>query len=549
MTTLREIAPYEIDSLKNFRQFAPRCLSIIDINSKKGRDKLIPFNLNHTQIQYLDELEQEYELNGRIRHIILKSRKRGISTLACAKSMHSLLTEPYFVARHYLQKHAETKTFGRIYKKFYDNLPKNLKLGNAKVNLEGNVMEIGLPAPLNTGMICMTAGGGETTSRGDTFDFAHVSEFAFYAEQKTLFDAITDCVPFDSGYIIIESTPNRAGDLFHTLFTNAMAGENNYRAFFFPWYEDPRNEIHNDETIELSDEETELVKRYNLTVPKIKWRRFKIKEYVSESGSEGRRIFRREFPEDPDSCFLSSQFAYFDAEIILWHIAMNEMERKEEKFKEERGSGNLKDLRIFNKPKPDGIYSIGFDTSEGKDKGDFDSATCWDDITGEEMATLRGKWGFVNYAEKLNDFGRMYNEAQLVGEANNHGFTVLTLLYNNYDYPNLYRDRKGSRRSIVGDVPKYMGRFGIYTSGANKKPILDSFAMEMGNEEHDPTIFPHDDILLRECLNFEEYHGILSAPEGKYDDVLMGASIGRYCKQSNRSTLEVHNSKLESLVA
>ncbi|MEP0861295.1 MAG: hypothetical protein HRF52_07630, partial [Ignavibacterium sp.] len=97
----------------------------------------------------------------------------------------------------------------------------------------------------------------------------------------------------------------------HLIFTlqlnqvEVLAGRNNFKLHFYPWFANPEYQIINDERIILTDEEKELVEKYSLTESQIKWRRAK--------QTELKRLFKQEYPETPEEAFLTSGNGYFQS--------------------------------------------------------------------------------------------------------------------------------------------------------------------------------------------------------------------------------------------
>lgn len=123
----------------------------------------------------------------------------------------------------------------------------------------------------------------KTTAIGFTVDFLYMDEFAHVPENillkfyKSIYPTISSLV---NSRIIITSTPD-GYNLFHTLYTMALAGENEYKAFTTYWYE-----------VEGRDEE---------------WKR---KEIANLGGNED--VFSQEY----DLVFSSSSNTLLDSETL-----------------------------------------------------------------------------------------------------------------------------------------------------------------------------------------------------------------------------------------
>ena len=111
-----------IEQILNFRYFAPRFLKI-----KNEVGEIVPLTFNYAQKKVLDVIER-LEAEGKpIRLIILKARQVGISTLVQGWICHYLITHPnqrFLTMGHKVD--ASNNLFD-MFKRYYDNLPKELQ--------------------------------------------------------------------------------------------------------------------------------------------------------------------------------------------------------------------------------------------------------------------------------------------------------------------------------------------------------------------------------------------------------------------------------------
>jgi hypothetical protein len=87
-------------------------------------------------------------------------------------------------------------------------------------------------------------------------------------------------------------------------------------------------------------------------------------------------------------------------------------------------------LEVYALPDPRRTYVIGADPAEGNPTSD-DSALEILDTTGEEVASLAGKFQPAVLAAHADSIGRWYNNAAIMVERNNHGHAVLLWLQDN----------------------------------------------------------------------------------------------------------------------
>ncbi|MCH8110414.1 MAG: hypothetical protein IH905_00425 [Proteobacteria bacterium] len=90
--------------------------------------------------------------------------------------------------------------------------------------------------------------------------------------------------------VVLESTANGMGNLFHQLWQQAETGDGEYEAIFIPWYwqEEYRRSAPSD--FSLTPEEDEYSDLYDLDMDQMAWRRAKITDLRDEM------LFRQEYP-------------------------------------------------------------------------------------------------------------------------------------------------------------------------------------------------------------------------------------------------------------
>lgn len=85
-------------------------------------------------------------------------------------------------------------------------------------------------------------------------------------------------------------------------------------------------------------------------------------------------------------------------------------------------------LSIYTEPLPDHQYLIGVDPAEGNPTSDDSALTVLDKVTGEEVASLAGKFQPATIGAHADEVGRYFNRADIMVERNNHGHAVLLWL-------------------------------------------------------------------------------------------------------------------------
>jgi hypothetical protein len=285
--------------------------------------------------------------------------------------------------------------------------------------------------------------------RAAPYNWAHLSEAAFYRDMGTLMTGLMQRIPNspDSG-IIVESTANGMGGDFYDLCQMAMDPRraSGWAFVFFAWWEHPEYRLTPEPSFKISRDELGEVQKYNLHVDQIAWRRRQI-----ETACEGKiERFRQEFPGNPQEAFQSSGRTIFDMAAVARMPQINGaprgrlevvelgIEKRVQFIQSEDGRG---ELVMYSMPRKGGRYIIGADHAEGIDPTartgssdpDYSSATVLDADTGEEVAKIKERYEPHPWAQRLYWLGKFYHWAFIVPEQKAVGKAVigqlLTLQY------------------------------------------------------------------------------------------------------------------------
>ena len=318
----------------------------------------------------------------------------------------------------------------------------------------------------------------ENVGRGYTLHAVLLTELAFWdkAEEKML--AIENAVPAD-GKIIIESTPASIGNLYHRMW---MA-DNGYCKKEYGWW------------WHYTEEEIEVIRR-RINNPM----RF-AQEYSLEFLSSGRPVF------DP---------------MMVKRIRKGIL-KVGDKSKMPDGSEYIvsKDedgLTIYFKPVPGRKYVAGVDVAEGVMGGDFSVFVVWDRETGDEVAMWRGYLPPDRFGASLDKWGRLFNDALMVVEINNHGLTTVTTL-RNLQYPQMYfRPVKFDQMGT-----SYSDRIGWKTTKVTRPLMIDDFRESL----QDGSIKVHSENTIDEMLTFVfNDDGNMVTSSSFHDDCIFASAIG-----------------------
>lgn len=210
----------------DFPFYARHALTILD----KGGGHT-PLALNAAQQLVHDRLEAQRLETGRVRAIILKARQWGCSTYVEARfywrATHHRGTQA-FILTH---EQASTDALFAMARRFHEHCPGPVKPHTGAASAKGLTFD-----RLDSGYRVGTA-GSRAVGHGQTIHLFHGSEVARWPNAGDHMAGIIQAVPDAAGSeIVLESTANGVGGVFHNLWRAAERGESEYQAIFVPWF-------------------------------------------------------------------------------------------------------------------------------------------------------------------------------------------------------------------------------------------------------------------------------------------------------------------------
>lgn len=484
--------------------------TFIKIVDKQGR--LVAFVPNPQQTQLLTDMDKF--------NVVLKSRQLGISVLSCAYSIWLAIRHPNtscLLMAHSLD--GADGIFTKL-KQLYGSIPEAIcpKLIN------NNRKELRLE---NGSRITVISCGTKESVRGSTLRFVHVSEAAFCNENiDRQILAIEQCLT-PNGQIIVESTAN-GFNFFSDMYSKAAQGESLYKPFFFGWVDD---------RLMFADEYKQFAKRYvdlngslptieeldsaelalyrrGATIEQIVWRRLKI-----SNSSETQ--FAQEFPSTPSEAFISTGDNVFDNQKIHEHI--ENLKRKTipmpDSLPDVLKPWYNRGFSLWEEPEEGIRYFIGVDSAEGLGGSSDYSVVEIIDRDGFQVAEFRSnKIKPYEFVEVIETLGFWFNTAYLVVEKASAGQTVCDRLYNDIQYPLMYKYKSWDARGSCKRKP------GFETTKQSKQRIIDDF-VELHSKD---MICINSDVLLREMKMFIYKDGSTKASNGYHDDTVMAMAMALF---------------------
>ena len=408
-----------------------------------------------------------HEVNAN-RFVICKMpRQTGKTTTMVAIMLHYALFNPDFNVAILANKSATAREIlGRL-QLAYENLPWFLQQGIVEWN-KGNIV-------LENGSKIFASSTSASAIRGMSINLVYLDEFAFVPStvQEEFFNSVYPTISSGrSSRVLITSTPNGM-NMFYKLWHDAEKGFNDYATVSVNWWDVPgRDEEWKEQTIRNTSE----------------------KQFAVEFECE----------------FLGSSSTLIDPHKLRHLVFENPLEHNES-------------LKIFEKPKPEHIYTITADTSRGVG-GDY-SAFAVIDVTKvpyKVVATYRNNTiAPVLYPKAIYNAARAYNNAHVLIEINDIGQQVADILHHDMEYEAIMSAQwKGRAGQIVG------GGFGGGDSqlGIRTTPAMKRIGCSMLKTivENDRLIINDFDILSELTTFVANKRGTnFEAEPGQTDDLAM----------------------------
>lgn len=283
--------------------YASRCLSI---RTKSGKIEHLVFNRAQRFIH--ERLEAQRKATGRVRALILKGRQQGCSTYVGARFYHQATHGNglrVFILTH---EDAATQNLFEMVDRYHSHCPELVRPSTGASSAKELAFD-----HLDSGYKVGTA-GTKGVGRSSTIQLFHGSEVAFWPHADTHASGIIQAVPDAAGTeIILESTANGMGNLFHQMWQDAEAGISDFIAIFVPWYwqEEYRRDF-SEADFSLDDEEWEYAESYDLDDEQMAWRRAKIIELKDPL------LFKQEYPATAAEAFqLTGHDSYIPPTLVL----------------------------------------------------------------------------------------------------------------------------------------------------------------------------------------------------------------------------------------
>lgn len=485
----------------DFEHYASRCLKI---RAKDG--KVMPLVLNEAQQFILKECRRQKEQRGRVRKILLKGRQQGASTLLEGLAYHFTTHHKGSTAFVLAHEEASSQALFDMTKRYHEHCPALVKPETSNSNAKE------LRFSRLDSVFKLGTAGNKQIGRGNTIQFLHASEVAFWPQGGyDLLAGVLQAVPSQSDtWVVLESTANGVGGSFYDSWQAAVQGEGEYEPIFVPWFWQPEYRLV-DPNFEPTVEDREIADRFDLDDQQLAWRRAKIFELKSED------LFRQEYPLFAEEAFIFSGRPVFMPTVIeALEETVEEATRYRITATGEFEQDEAGELKVWAPPNSERRYVIGGDVAEGLSHGDFSVLQVLDD-RGSLVASWHGHVPPDEFGRITGFLGKRYRQALIGIERNNHGLTTLTALRDS-GYQPLFVEEVMDRTS----EGRQNQRLGWLTTARSKPLIIDRLSAAI----RDSDIQIKDRSTIQELKTYVvEDNGATNALSGCYDDRVMAIAI------------------------
>jgi hypothetical protein len=446
--TAHEIHEY-MQCMQDPAYFAKKYCRVISLD--RG---LVPFNL----YPYQEKMFKHF--NDNRFSIVLACRQSGKSISSVAYLLWYALFHPEKTIAVLANKGATAREMLARITLMLENLPFFLQPGTKALN-KGSI-EFS-----NNSRIVAAATSGSSI-RGMSVNLLYLDEFAFVERAAEFYTSTYPVI--SSGRdtkVIITSTANGIGNMFHKIWEGAVQGTNEYKPFRVDWWDVPGR-----------DE---------------KWK-------LQTISNTSQLQFDQEF---------GNTFFGTGDTLIASHILLEQRAHEHRSYLE-GGS-----LLIYEEPVKDHNYVMTVDVSKGRGQ-DYSTFNLIDISVRpfKQVAVYRNNMiSPILFPNIIYKYAKVYNEAYVIVESNDQGSVVVNGLYYDLEYENLHMESMIRSDRIGVEMNKKVKRIGCSAI----KDIIENRKLHIVDPE-----------TILEMSTFIAKGTSYEASEGNHDDLMMNLVMFGY---------------------
>jgi len=437
--TQHEINEYA-KCLKDPVYFAENYIKVISLDGG-----LVPFSLYPYQEQMFEHF------NDNRFSIVLACRQSGKSISSVVFLLWYAVFNPEKTVAILANKGATAKEMLARVTLALENLPFFLQPGCKALN------KTSVEFSNNSRIIASST--SSSSIRGFSVNLLFLDEFAFVQNDAEFYTSTYPVISSGKNTkIIVTSTANGLGNVFHKLWEGAVQETNNFKPFRIDWWDVPgRDEKWKQETIANTSE----------------------------------LQFKQEYGND----FLGSGNTLISGDKLL-------------KLKSQNPIYEQDSVRVFERPNPDSEYMMFVDVAKGRGR-DYSTFNIIDVSTKpfKQVAVFRDNMiSPLLFPDIIYKYAKTYNEAYVVIESNDSGETVCNGLYYELEYENVFVESAVKAGAIGVHMSRKVKRIGTSTM----KDLI----------EQDQIVI-RDAYTIMELSTFVARGSSFEASDGNHDDLVM----------------------------
>ena len=383
--------------MQNPAYFARKYLKVISLD--KG---LVPFDL----YDYQEKMFEHFN-NNRF-SIVLACRQSGKSISSVAYLLWYACFHPEKTIAVLANKGATAREMLARVTLMLENLPFFLQPGCKALN-KGSI-------EFSNNSKIMAAATSGSSIRGLSINLLFLDEFAFVENDAQFYTSTYPVVSSGKDTkVIITSTANGIGNVYHKIWEGASQGTNEYKPFRVDWWDVPGR-----------DE---------------KWKA----ETISNTSA-------LQFEQEFGNTFHGRGNTLIDANHLLSQVATDPIKYRENIF-------------IYKEPVPTHNYIMTVDVCKGRGQ-DYSTFTIIDVSTEtfEQVAIFRdNNISPMLMPDMIYKYANMYNEAYVVIESNDQGAVVCNGLYYDLEYEHMFVESSLKANAIGATMTRRVKRIGCST--------------------------------------------------------------------------------------
>ena len=405
---------------------------------------LVPFKL----YPYQKEMFNHFQDNRF--SIVLACRQSGKSISSCIYILWYALFHPDQTIAILANKGATAREMLARITLALENTPFFLQPGTKALN-KGSI-EFS-----NNSRIIATATSGSSI-RGLSVNLLFLDEFAFVENAAQFYTSTYPVISSGkTSTVIITSTANGIGNIFHKIYEGAVQSVNEFKPFRVDWWDVPgRDEEWKNQTIANTSE--------------------------------------LQFQQEFGNTFFGTGNTLISADALM-------------NMKAEPAVG-VGDVNVYVEPKANHDYIMTVDVAKGRGQ-DYSTFNIIDISTNpfKQVATYRNNLiSPILFPDIIHKWAKRYNEAYVIIESNDQGAVVANGLYYDIEYENMHVESMIKAGAIGMTMNRKVKRIGC----SNLKDLIEEKKLHIVDLQ-----------TITECSTFEARGNSFEASDGNHDDLVM----------------------------